>query len=320
MARMVPKTYTEYVKPNMPNITFYSFGGWVKLVRPGRKDDSVAMNMDRITLVPGHVEDFDNGEYHISIPCIKAGTFRIELFFMKSSEAITALMKSFNTLNSKSRVQRGIFSNNQTTELCAPFLPDNLDSPDADPENICTIRSGEPGKSWFCEKPVNMTSEDCQNEKLIYSMAGWPTTYRLNFANITTSYGLDNYSEELIYTAQVEVSENEAVYRAKSLEKIPGYYKNQKWYSRVFNYTDHSFDPNLWVANRQKYAESGKNLCKGEILENKRFFLFGDSIGNQLWSDIEEEVRYYSTYLHSSSRNRKFRSKFETKFSFFRSK
>ena len=220
---------------------------------------------------------------------------------MRSSEAISALLRGFNTLNSKSRVQRGTFSNGESSELCAPFLPDML--PGGDPTKICTVEDEtNPGRQWYCQKPTNGTCENLDPEtgkntfELVTSGSGWPSLYKLWIPHLTDTLSLDNVYEDLIFEGNVTVNEQAALFPSDVVDRIPGYWYNQKWYDRV--YEDMSWNPN--DENQENLGNSGNNkkrMCKAEYLTNKKFILLGDSIGHQLWLDIDDEIRYYTNQI-----------------------
>ena len=133
LARLVPSKSQKFVK-------YYSYSdGQEKISSPN-------------LIIPGHVHDYNNGKYKISIPAREFGKFRLEVFLMRSSEACSAIIYSMNTIHKKVRVIKGIFEDGSQSELCGSFLPDML--PGGDLKNICNFTTFGQGQEYYCEKPL----------------------------------------------------------------------------------------------------------------------------------------------------------------------
>lgn len=85
-----------------------------------------------------------------------SGQFELEIILVRSSESLTALIKSLNTVNGKYRNFRGYFENLKFTQRCGFVIPSMLDINSMDSTQICPIETS-PGRAWFCEKPENST-------------------------------------------------------------------------------------------------------------------------------------------------------------------
>ena len=121
LARMVPSKFKSYQKDENPLPQTY-LPGWTKKPKRGQEPPEYYWG----TFIPGKITDFRNGSYGIDLPCVYSGVFRVEVFMIRSSEAVSAIYKSSNTINSKGRKQTGTFSTGRFTERCGPFLPDML--------------------------------------------------------------------------------------------------------------------------------------------------------------------------------------------------
>ena len=280
LARMVPLDY--------PNFEKYKSAG-------------AKFDPAKATIILGQVIDHLNGKYTIKIPCILAGQFRVEIILIRNSEAISALLKMFNSMNAKSRIAKGILSDGTSLEdslegsqegesdRCSPFIPNML--PGGDPSQVCPINL-TPGREWFCKKPN--TTESCEGQKLIWQGNHKGKQY-MNPAwyvyTVTDPLGLDDVYEDLVFSDKIIVltSKLPDSQKADSHNKIPGYWLRGHWIDRIF-------------------PQFSQKISKGEILKDKTFIKLGDSIVGQVSAVFKDEVRTYISKLQlgkSSGSSRK---------------
>ena len=242
-------------------------------------------------IVPGHVVDNKNGTYEVTIPCKKAGKYRVQVFLMYTSETTTALEHMFRTLTPKGymkgRFLNAEFKNGQFSEYCDPWLPDQL--PGGDISNVCPIFTKHgPKYSWYCERPPdggppNKGPGKCDTE--IHTVGPtWPEwTNHLpkrprdaewHVHGIGSELGLKESYADLMYKVDVEVLPTKDSTKAPSHNKIPGHFDNGIWIDRVLPH---------WAA---PHHYEKKHMFDGKII-----LRMGDSILRQMWEFLFEDIK-----------------------------
>ena len=275
LARMVPFTYPKYVKGRTPDINPKIHG----------------------TFIPGHIIDNKNGSYQITIPCIQAGNFRIQIFMIRTAETVTSLVHGWKTIHNKSgfgRFFKGQLLNGQMSEYCDSMMPAMLPNI-GNVSNVCPIYTEQdsPGNTWYCARPHN---GDCGDPKTGFGLNStgykYPQSlsdkrYRKEPWSITDVSGklnLDDTYEELIFETNITVVDRkieDASQKSKSLDEIPGYWLEGTWYDKTL--------PNFYLESNMSDPDT-----LVEFWRNKKLIRMGDSILKQLfgslWKDLNEAL------------------------------
>ena len=279
-ARDGPTTFFQYAKNTTQNYDNYFIGPDVR--------------------IPGTVEDFNNGTYQIKLPLRWAGTFKIQIFLMRKSEACTALIYGMNTIHKKSRVIKGIFQHeNAQSELCGMFVPDLL--PDGDLSNVCnfTEKYGK-GNEWYCNKPENWRTKypnfECGDWPIWHGDHSGDKNYcapKWRFGDVVEEFDLDGKGyEDLVYEREIEVLPNSDSTESNdnrqlpaSFQKTPGYWKNFTWYDQILPSNHPDPGPDDKINLLQNY---------GKLMVNKTFIKMGDSIASHISKTFDTGMKTYN--------------------------
>ena len=259
LARMVPVDFPKYwEQPFGPK-------GWTNY-----KDFDETI----ITIIPGSTSDHKDGTYTIKIPCKLPGQFRVEVILIRNSETISALLKIFNVVNTKSRIIKAILEDGGESDQCGAFLPDML--PGGDTSRVCPIHT-QPGREWFCQRPN--TSDTCSN-KIIwqgnhkgkeYMRGSWSVN------KITNPLRFDEVYEDIVFYDDITVqsqNQNSRSLPSESHHKIPGYWYKGQWLDRVL--------PSV-----------SQEIPKLKIKKDRTFIKFGDSLVGQVMGIFRQETTTY---------------------------
>ena len=278
-ARLVEENYPKYYETKSNKHGIYDLPEYEKYL----KEDATHLTFEG-TVIPGHVLDNKDGTYDIKIPCKVEGNFRIQIFIMRKSEMMTALVHSFKTLHNKggtkNRFLNAQFENGDFSSFCDPVLPDML--PGGDLKKVCPIFT-KLSKEWYCERPFQGNCDS--NGKMLRIGPTFPDGVRIpkehmpgtwTLGKIIEDCGLQEVHEDLVFERAVEVLpiSSSSQKESKSHQQIAGYFHNGEWHDRIL--------PN--------WAKSVHN-DKHHLFKDKRIVRMGCSVLRQMVSFLFVDIK-----------------------------